>query len=93
MRILLHPLDRSIECCSALGTSRETWTFQRFAPFSAARIGTDLTGAEVNDQRFALDEQLARLLREKAAFYVGGECVAHCLFIAMSDARLSRIVH
>jgi len=80
-----------------LGASRETWTFQRFAPFSAARIGADLTGAEVTDQRFApyhrrLDEKLARLLREKAPFYVstrmdeiGGERVAHRLCIPMSD--------
>ena len=56
-----------------------------------------MTGAEVNDQRFApynrrLDEKLARLLREKAPFYVGthmdeigGERVAHRLFIPMSD--------
>src|SRR5450759_3872421 len=69
-----------------LGQSRETWTFQRFAPFSAARIGLDLTAAKVNDQRFApynqrLEEKLARLLREKSPFYVGthideigGEC-------------------
>ena len=80
-----------------LGASRETWTFQRFAPFAAARIGVDLTGAKVTDQRFApynrrLDEKLARLLREKAPFYVGthmdeigGERVAHRLFIPMSD--------
>jgi len=81
----------------ALGASRETWTFQRFAPFSAARMGVDLTGANVNDLRFApynrrLDEKLARLLREKAPFYVGthvdeigGERLAHRLFIPMSD--------
>src|SRR5260370_8887696 len=81
----------------ALGASRETWTFQRFAPFSAARIGVDLTGANVNDLRFApynwrLDEKLARLLREKASFYVdthvdeiGGERVAHRCFIPISD--------
>ena len=80
-----------------LGASREIWTFQRFAPFAAARIGVDLTGAKVTDQRFApynrrLDEKLARLLREKAPFYVGthvdeigGERVAHRLFIPMSD--------
>jgi len=86
----------------ALGASRETWTFQRFAPFSAARIGVDLTGANVNDLRFApynwrLDEKLARLLREKAPFYVGthvdeigGERVAHRLFIPMSD--VSRVI-
>jgi hypothetical protein len=71
--------------------------FVRFAPFSAARVGLDMTGAEVNDQRFApynrrLDEKLARLLREKAPFYVGthmdeieGERVAHRLFIPKSD--------
>jgi hypothetical protein len=81
----------------ALGGSRETWTFQRFALVSAARIGADLTGAEVTDQRFApynrrLDEKLARLLHEKAPFYVsthvdeiGGERLAHRLFIPMSD--------
>jgi hypothetical protein len=81
----------------ALGRTRETWTFERFAPFSAARAGVDMTGAEVNDQRFApfnrrLDEKLARLLREKAPFYVGteleeigGERVAHRLLIPMSD--------
>jgi hypothetical protein len=81
----------------ALGASRETWTFQRFAPFSVARIRVDLTGAKVNDQRFApynrrLDEKLARLLREKDPFYVGthmdeigGERLAHRLFIPMSD--------
>src|SRR5579871_423524 len=80
-----------------LGASRETWTFQRFAPFAAARIEVDLTGAKVTDQRFApynrrLDEKLARLLREKAPFYVGtqldeigGERIAHRLFIPMSD--------
>jgi len=87
-----------------LGQSRETWTFQRFAPFSAARIGLDLTAAKVNDQRFApynqrLEEKLARLLREKSPFYVGthideigGECVAHRLFIPMSDVG-RRITH
>jgi hypothetical protein len=81
----------------ALGGTRETWTFKRFAPFSAARVGLDMTGAEVNDQRFApynrrLDEKLGRLLREKAPFYVGthmdeigGERLAHRLFIPMSD--------
>ena len=81
----------------ALGASRETWTFRRFAPVSAARIGTDLTGTEVTDQRFApynrrLDEKFARLLREKAPFYVGtpvdeigGERLVHRLFIPMSD--------
>jgi hypothetical protein len=75
----------------ALGRTRETWTFERFAPFSTARTGVDMTGAQINDQRFApfnrrLDEKLARLLREKAPFYVGtelqelgGECVAHHL--------------
>ena len=61
------------------------------------RIGVDLTGEKVTDQRFApynrrLDEKPARLLREKAAVYVGthvdeieGERVAHRLFIPMSD--------
>jgi hypothetical protein len=80
-----------------LDTTRNTWTFERFAPFSRVRAGVDMTGAEVNDQRFApfnrhLDETLARLLREKAPFYVGtelqeigGECVAHRLLIPMSD--------
>jgi hypothetical protein len=80
-----------------LGTTRKTWTFERFAPFSAARAGVDMTGAEVNDQRFApfnrrLEEKLARLLREQAPFYVrtnvdeiGGERVAHRLLIPMSD--------
>ena len=87
-----------------LGRTRETWTFQRFAPFSAARIGMDLTGAEVNDQRFApynrrLEENLARVVREKSPFYagthideIGGECVAHRLFIPMSDVG-RRITH
>src|SRR5450759_1763465 len=58
-----------------LGQSRETWTFQRFAPYNRR-----------------LEEKLARLLREKSPFYVGthideigGECVAHRLFIPMSD--------
>jgi hypothetical protein len=80
-----------------LDTTRDTWMFERFAPFSATRAGVDMTGAEVNDQRFApfnrrLDEKLARLLREKAPFYVGtelqeigGERVAHRLLIPMSD--------
>jgi len=80
-----------------LGASREAWTFQRFAPFLAARIGMDLTGAEINDPRLApynrrLDEKLSRLLREKAPFYVGthvdeigGERIAHRLFIPISD--------
>lgn len=80
-----------------LGRTRETWKFERFAPFSAARARMDMTGADVNDQRFApynrrLKEKLARLLREKSPFYVGthmdeigGECVAHRLFIPMSD--------
>ena len=80
-----------------LGASREVWTFQRFAPFAAARIGLDLTGAKVTDQRFApynrrLDEKLVRLLREIAPFYVGthvdeigGERMVHRLFIPMSD--------
>jgi hypothetical protein len=59
-----------------LEASREAWRYQRFAPFSAARIGVDLTGARINDQRFVpysrrLDEKLARLLRKKAPFYVG----------------------
>ena len=59
-----------------LGTSRETWTFQRFAPFFAALNGADLTNAEVNDHRFApynrrLDEKLAWLLRERVPLYVG----------------------
>ena len=54
----------------ALDTTGNNWTFERFAPFSAARAGVDMTGAEVNDQRFApfnrrLNEKLARLLREK----------------------------
>jgi hypothetical protein len=61
------------------------------------RIGVDLTGEKVTDQRFApynrrLDEKLVRLLREKARVYVGthvdeieGKHVAHRLFIPMSD--------
>jgi hypothetical protein len=68
------------------------------------KIGADLTHAEVNDHRFApynwrLDEKLARLLREKAPFYVGthvdeigGERVAHRLLIPMSDVG-RRITH
>jgi hypothetical protein len=56
-----------------------------------------MTGAEVNDQRFApfnrrLDEKLARLLRARAPFYVGtklqeigGERVARRLLIPMSN--------
>jgi hypothetical protein len=83
------------------GASRDIWTFQRFVPFAAARMGMDLTGANVTDQRFApynwrLDGKLARLLREKAPFYVGthvdeigGESVAHRLFIPMSDVGRS----
>src|SRR5258708_34051534 len=60
----------------ALGASRETWTFQRFAPFSAARIGVDLTAANVNYLRFApynwrLYDKLARLLSEHATFSSG----------------------
>jgi hypothetical protein len=82
-----------------LDTTGDNWTFERFAPFSAARAGVDMTSADVNDQRFApfnrrLDEKLARLLREKAPFYagtelkeIGGERVAHRLFIPMSDGR------
>lgn len=59
-----------------LDTTRDNGRFERFAPFSAARVGLDMTDAEVNDQRFApfnhrLDEKLARLLRENAPFYVG----------------------
>lgn len=49
---------------------------EAIALVSAARIGVDLTGVEVTDRRFApysrrLDENLARLLREKAPFYFG----------------------
>jgi len=63
-----------------------------------------MTDAEVNDQRFApfnrrLDGMLARLLREKAPFYVGtemkeigGERVAHRLLIPMRDVG-RRITH
>ena len=81
----------------AFDATGNTWTFERFAPFSAVRAGVDMTGAEVNDGRFApfnrrLDEKLARILREKAPFYVGtelqeigGERVAHRLLIPMSD--------
>jgi hypothetical protein len=88
----------------ALGKTSQAWTFERFAPFSAARSGVDMTGAEVNDPRFApfnhrLDEKLERLLREKTAFYVGthvdeigGERVAHRLLIPMSDVG-RRITH
>jgi hypothetical protein len=88
-----------------LGASRETWTFQGFAPFSAARIGMDLTGAKVNDRRFApynrqLDEKIARLLRENAPFYVGtymdeSEAKASrtaCSYRRVMSAGLSRIV-
>jgi hypothetical protein len=88
----------------ALGETRQTWTFERFAPFSAVRVGVDLSGAEVNDPRFEpfnqrLDAKLARLLREKVPFYVGtdvdemeGERVAHRLLIPMSDVG-RRITH
>jgi hypothetical protein len=87
-----------------LDTTRNSWRFERFAPFSAARAEVDMTDAEVNDQRFApfnrrLDEKLARLLREKAPFYVGtelkeigGERVAHRLLVPMSDVG-RRITH
>ena len=49
---------------------------EALAPVSAARFGVDLTGTEVTDRRFApynrrLDENLARLLHEKASFYFG----------------------
>jgi hypothetical protein len=87
-----------------LDTARNSWRFERFAPFSAARAGVDVTDAEVNDQRFAPfnrrpDEKLARLLREKAPFYVGtelkeigGEHLAHRLLVPMSDVG-RRITH
>src|SRR5258708_1857731 len=83
-------------------SSRNSGTCQLVARFSAARFGVDLTGENVKDLRFALynwrlDEKLARLLREKAPFYVGthvdeigGERVAHRLFIPMSD--VSRVI-
>jgi hypothetical protein len=88
----------------ALGKTNQVWTFERFAPYSAARSGLDMTGAEVSDPRLApfnhrFDEKLARLLREKTAFYVGtpvdeigGERVAHRLLIPMSDIG-RRITH
>jgi hypothetical protein len=87
-----------------LDTTRNTWRFERFAPFSAAWAGVDMTDAEVNDQRFVpfnrrLDEKLARPLREKPPFYVGSELkeigserVAHRLLIPMSDVG-RRITH
>ena len=36
-----------------LDSTRNSWRFERFAPFSAARARVDMTDAEVNDQRFA----------------------------------------
>jgi hypothetical protein len=75
---------------------RNLWTFERFAPSYASRIGTDLTGADIRDARFApynlrLDLKLERLLGERRPFYVptridelGGESTSHRLLIPMS---------
>jgi hypothetical protein len=75
---------------------RNSWTFERFAPSYAARIGSDLTGADIRDARFApynlrLELKLERLLQEGAAFYVptriealGGERISHRLLIPLS---------
>ena len=80
---------------------RNSWTFDRFAPSYASRIGTDLTGADIRDARFApynlrLDMKLERLLGERKPIYVptrieelGGERVSHRLLIPMSIDRSS----
>jgi hypothetical protein len=52
---------------------RKTWTFERFAPSYVARIGADLTGADIGDARFApynflLESKLERLIEERAPF-------------------------
>jgi hypothetical protein len=75
---------------------QNSWTFERFAPSYTSRIGTDLTGADIRDARFApynhrLDLKLERLLGERRPFYVptrvdelGGERISHRLLIPMS---------
>jgi hypothetical protein len=75
---------------------RNLWIFERFAPSYASRIGTDLTGADIRDARFApynlrLDLKLERLLSEQQPFYVptrieelGGERISHRLLIPIS---------
>ena len=72
------------------------WIFERFAPAYSERIGIDLTGADVNDPRFApynlrLDMKLDRLLREQRPFYIathvdelGGERISHRILVPMS---------
>jgi hypothetical protein len=80
---------------------RNSWTFDRFAPSYASRIGTDLAGADIRDARFApynlrLDMKLEQLLGERKPIYVptrieelGGERISHRLLIPMSIDRLS----
>ena len=84
-----------------LARDRNSWTFERFAPSYASRIGTDLTGADIRDARFApynfrLDLKLKRLLAERRPFYVptridelGGERISHRLLIPMSIDKTS----
>ena len=83
--------------------SGDDWKFERFAPFSAARTGLDLTGARVTDHRLApyndgLAGKLGRLSRDRLPFYVctpieqtdDGE--SHRLFIPMGK-RKGAITH
>lgn len=77
--------------------TRNSWKFERFAPSYIARIGIDLTGADIRDARFVpynlrLELKLERLLHERAPFYVptrieelGGERITHRLLIPMSN--------
>jgi hypothetical protein len=89
----------------ARNTDRNTWTFERFAPSYVARIGANLTGADIGDARFApynllLESKLERLLKERAPFYVptrieelGGERVNHRLLIPMRNTESPTITH
>ena len=80
---------------------RSSWSFERFAPSYVRRIGADLTGADIRDDRFApynlrLDLKLARLLADQKPFYaptrieeLGGERISHRLFIPMSIDKVA----
>jgi hypothetical protein len=88
----------------ARAASESEWRFERVAPISAARVGVDLTGAEVSDHRLAphnrgLGPKLDRLSRDGLPFHVctptdqteaGG--VSHRLFIPMGK-RSDAITH
>jgi hypothetical protein len=75
----------------------ETWRFERFAPAWSARLGQDLTGESVLDQRYApyntrLEDKLRQAVQREMPFYAAthvegphGELV-HRLLIPMSTS-------